>query len=134
MKSFSLILMILGLSYMTVSANRECQVTFYGPTPSPVCETYIDENGQEQEQCYQLGSAAAALLLNKTNKSYSDATYSGVEYMFSGTCNCILQLWPLNNFNGIPKSYAINKLMNRHIIVEKSWKKVPKSFKVACKF
>ena len=116
------------------TSAKECQITFYGPTPPPVCNTYLDENGQEQEECYQLGSPAAHLLLNKQDKSYSDATYGAIEYHFEGTCNCTLKLWSAHNFKGASKTYAVNKFVNKNIFVEKTWKKDPKSFKVSCRF
>ena len=134
MKGLILILLTIGLSYMTVLADKQCQMEFYGPIPPPVCETYIDENGQEQEQCYQLGSPAAALLMDKDNNNYSDATFGAVEYYFSGDCNCVLQLWPENDFIGISKNLIVNRIINRDIIVEKCWKKEPKSFKIVCNF
>ena len=134
-KIFALAFLVLAFSSMIDArkAVKKCEVTFYGPAPEPVCETVIDENGEEQEECYAVGAPASRLILNKRKSSYQESTQLD-EVNFEGTCDCSLKLYTKANFEGLSHSYPFSKSNNRVIMVNEIWSYPNNSFKLICKF
>ena len=138
MKTFTLIVLVLGLSCalgaqsLRAKPQRTCQLSLYGPESPPVCETFIDENGQEQQQCWAVGSAAFAALLDKKTSSIKEATGLS-EFSFDGYCKCTMKLWTGSNFTGRSKTIHF-KDSQPHIFIKDIWSLESNSFSVSCKF
>jgi hypothetical protein len=137
MKAFTLIVLVLGLSCalaqsLRASPQRTCQLSMYGPIPPPVCQTVTDANGQQQQECYALGSAAMAAILDKNTKSISESTGLS-EFGFSGYCKCTIKLWAGANFTGKAKTYKFNE-SKTDVMVSDIWSQESNSFKVTCQF
>jgi len=140
MKKILSSLVILGLSALAgakdlkTSDSAQCTLMFYGPTPDPVCQTYIDESGQEQEECYALGPAAAAALVDASNPKFTEANGNLYELDFDGTCNCKLVLYNKANFKGKSLTYKFSKAEDKAIFADEIWNKENASYKILCKF
>ncbi len=113
-------------------AYKSCTISFWGPNPPPVCETYTDENGQEEESCYQLGAPQANAILDARTPSF---TFSDevAEVDWYGDCRCTLVVWSKPNYKGACKLVSNNK-RDSAIIIEDIWSRTANSFKVACRF
>jgi len=138
-KILSCIVLILGLASLANARNLkgaagQCDLTFYGPTPDPVCNTYIDENGQEQQECSQVGPSAARTYVDGSNPNFTDATGSLYELNFDGTCNCKLVLYTKANFKGKSFTYAFSKSEDKAIFANQIWNKDNASYKIICRF
>lgn len=133
MKAFTLIVLIFGLS-CAVNAQRPqrtCELSYYGLESPPVCQTILDENGEEQQVCEMVGSAAYAALLDKKMKSFKEAM--GIsEFSFDGYCRCTMKLWTGSNFNGNSKTIKFNE-NQPHIMIKDVWSQVANSFSVTCR-
>ncbi len=133
-----LLLCLLGLTYIAAARNlqgaAQCDLTFYGPPTPPVCNTYIDENGQEQTECYAVGPAASRAIVNKSQKTLNVSSDSLYELDFDGTCKCTLVLYSKANYKGSSYSYAFSKAKNGVIFGNKIWKTANKSYKISCAF
>jgi len=115
------------------NAQPKCEITLYGPEPEPECETIIDENGQEQESCFAVGSAESRLLLNKGTSRYQESSDLS-ELHFAGTCECTLQIYTRVNLRGLYYSYPFSKSADGIILVPQIWSHPHNSFRVLCKF
>ncbi len=131
---------ILGLSALASAKglkgtpDAQCTLSFYGPPSDPVCNTYVDENGQEQTECYAVGPAASAAIVDKSNKNLKVADGNVYELDFDGTCDCNLVLYSKANYKGQSKKYAFSKAENKQIFADQIWNKENASFKVLCNF
>jgi len=137
-KFLPLLFCILAFAHLATARNLkgapQCDLTFYGPTPPPVCNTYIDENGQSQLECYQLGPAASRTIVNKANKTFKDPADSLYEVDFYGKCKCTLVLYTRKNYKGLSYSYPFSKAKDGVIFAHKIWKRANKSYKITCSF
>ena len=135
-KSIFLTAFILSLLYATEAKLRcstnPCQVAFFGPESPPVCETVVDENGQEQQQCYAIGSAAFAAALSRSNPSFGESIPLS-QINFSGNCRCILTLWSQANFQGESFTYRTQN-NNDQVFPDEIWSQENQSFRVRCRF
>ncbi len=139
-KVLSLLVCLLGLTAFAsarnlkgASAGGQCDLTFYGPTPDPVCNTYIDENGEEQTECYQVGPSASRTIVDGTTPNFTDANGSAYEVDFSGDCNCKLVLYTKANFKGKSFTYPFSK-SDGAIFANQVWNKDNASYKIVCRF
>ena len=137
-KLLPLIFCIFTFAHLATARNlkgaSQCNLEFWGPTPPPVCETYIDENGQSQLACSQVGPAASRTWVNKANKTFKSAAESLYELDFDGTCKCTLVLYSKANYKGSSYSYAFSKAKNGVIFGNQIWKTANKSYKISCAF
>jgi len=137
-KFLPLLFIILGLASMTQARNLkgapQCDLTFYGPTPPPVCNTYIDENGQSQLECSQVGPAASRTTVDKANTTFKAARDSLYEVDFYGNCKCTVTLYTKANYKGTSYSYPFSKANGDAIFANKIWNKSNASYKITCSF
>lgn len=143
MKKFlSLLVCLLGLTALAsarnlkgaASAGGQCDLTFYGPPSPPVCNTYIDENGEEQTECYQVGPAASRTIVDGTTPKFTEANGSAYEIDFDGNCNCKLVLYTKANFKGKSFTYPFSKAESNAIFADQVWNKANASYKIVCRF
>ena len=136
-KAISLIVALLALSYIA-SARKACPILepctlgFYGPEAPPVCQTFTDENGEQQEQCFAIGSAAFGVVLDKDDRSVDEDTEIA-EIDFSGHCDCTLTLWNSPSFDGEFIKYRF-EASRPHFYINEIWSQDAESFSVTCKF
>jgi len=137
-KFLPLLFCIFALTFLTQARNlkgpSQCDLTFYGPTPPPVCYTYIDEKGQSQLACSQVGPSASRTYLDKSNKTFKANREALYEVDFDGNCKCTVTLYTKANFKGTSYSYPFSKANNDVIFADKIWKKKNASYKIACAF
>lgn len=135
-KTILLTISLISLFYAVESrlrcASGPCEIAFFGPATPPTCETFVDENGEDQEQCFALGSAAYAASLNRGNNNFS-VSAELAEINFSGNCRCAITLWSEANFQGQSFTYW-TKNKNDHVLTNEIWSQENQSFKVRCKF
>ena len=131
---------LLGLSALAGARNlkgapdAQCTLSFYGPPTPPVCNTYVDENGQEQTECYAVGPAASIAIVDKSNKHLKVADGNVYELDFNGTCDCKLVLYSKANFKGQSKNYPFSEAENNQIFADQIWNQENASFKILCNF
>ena len=106
---------------------------FYWPTPDPVCNTYIDENGQEQKECYALESPAWAISMDASDPNFT-ANETLYELNFDGKCNCRLVLFSKANLKGKSFTYPFSKAENKIIFANQIWDNENTSYKILCRF
>jgi len=92
----------------------------------------MDENGQEQQHCFTIGSTDMAVILNKNTKSIQQASPIS-ELDFSGKCDCTLKLWSGNEYTGKSFTYKF-QARKPHFLISSIWSEEPNSFSVTCKF
>lgn len=119
---------------LRINDKRECTVVFWGPDPEPTCQTYTDENGEEQEDCFGVGAPEARAILNSSVKTLemSDSQIQGLYYY--GDCSCSLKLWTKANYKGAVLEYAFSNSTDKTISTTDIWSKTNQSFKVICEF
>ena len=125
-----------GVSAQENIAALTCQVGYYTVPVPPQCETYIDENGQEQEQCTAIDSAAFGTVLGAKDNELVERSLELNDIEFTGYCDCVLRLYTETNLDGCYiKSYEISGDY-RHTYVSDLWTRDgnPQSFTLTCNF
>ena len=135
-KNSILLIFLLSASFLLGLKAQECQVTYYGIAPPPDCYTYIDENGEEEEQCTSVGPGVSVVYLNADASSYSEPTLPLSQIDFTGTCDCTLKLYSGSNFSGCYVRNDVATTSFEHIWVNDIWSRgtPPQSFSVSCDF
>jgi len=138
-KILSLLFCFLGLTAFFINARSlkgsgECELVFYGPNPDPVCTTYIDENGKEQQDCQAVGAPPSRTIVDASASTYSQAHENLYEVDFYGTCNCKLVLFTEENHQGEAFTYSFKNSVTGIIFADQVWNKANGSYKINCCF
>jgi len=135
-KFAALLMFFLGASFMLQAIQAQgCEVAYYDIPAPPECETYIDENGEEEEECTAIGSAAFAALLDSTSPTLTEPTLPLNDLDFTGDCDCTLRVYSGLNLGGCYVQEDV--VSNTHInVVGGIWTRTanPQSFEVTCTF
>ena len=131
-----LLIFLLSASFVIGLKAQECQVAYYDVAAPPECHTYLDENGEEQEECTAIGSAAFAALLDANTPSFSEPNLRLSEIDFSGTCDCTLKLYSGSNLSGCYVQDDVATTTSEYVPVSDIWTRSanPQSFSVSCNF
>ena len=137
-KFATLLMFFLGASFrlLTIQA-QSCEVGYYDVAPPPECEFYIDENGEEQEECTAIGSAAFAQLLDSNTPTLTEPSFPLSEMDISGDCDCTLRVYSGQNLSGCYVQEDIITDASEHIeVIGGIWTRSanPQSFELTCTF
>ena len=133
---FFVFLLSTSFFFQNISAlDLNCKINYYNIPAPPVCGTIV-ENGEEEEVCTSIGSAAFAETLNKENSSLSQDFFEVYHIEFRGYCNCGLRVYTRTNLKGCYVEERVFTYELDQIFVDQIWKKAghPQSFSVVCKF
>ena len=136
-KVFSLIIVLLGLSCLATARKcpatpKTCQIEYEDYPAPPTCETYIDENGQEQQRCPSIGTALFLGILDKTTSSLSES-FGISKITFTGNCKCTLTLWSEDDLQGESKVHTLQN-GETSFMTSDIWDQENASFEVDCNF
>ena len=133
--SFIILISLFSISSLFVSAQtQECQIGYYDVPQPPMCTTETDEDGQPEEVCTAVGSAAFAGITNPTEPSFSESTFPLNDIDWSGTCNCTLLAYSGENLTGYWLAYPFNETTENKVVVTDLLTTAPKSFNITCIF
>jgi len=112
----------------------ECWIGYYNVPQPPVCETIIGEDGQEEQQCTAVGSAAYAGVINRDEPSFSEENFPLNDIDWSGYCNCNLLVYNSADFTGYWLTYPFSEATEDRIVVGDILKVGVNSFRITCTF
>ncbi len=121
------LLCLLGLTFISLaSSTSQCDLTFYGPPPAPVCTP---------SGCTAVDPSASRAILSPTQTTLNMGSNTLYELDFTGTCSkCTLTLYSLARYSGGSYSYPLSQATNGVIFASKIWTVANKSWKVTCSF
>ncbi len=135
-KFAALLMLFLGASFMLQATQaQDCVVAYYDIPAPPECEYITDENGEEEEECTSVGSAAFASALNADSPVLSEPTFPLSEADFTGDCDCTLTVYSKTGLTGCKITREVGDGDGVEV-VPGIWKGKanPKSFEVVCSF
>jgi len=116
-------------------APVQCQVGYYDVPQPPVCTTETGADGQPEQVCTAVGSAAYVGILDKANPTFSENNFPLNDIDWSGTCRCSLWVYSGLNLKGqYWLQYGFSKSKTKSIVVSQIWKRPTRSFKITCTF
>ena len=134
-KFAALLMFFLGASFMLQAIQAQgCTVAYYDIPAAPDCEYITDENGEEEEECTTVGSAAFAAALSPENAYISEPNFSLSEIDLSGDCDCTLTVYSQKNLKGCK---VVKEVQDEEVdVVPGIWTKKanPKSWDLSCVF
>ena len=103
------LLAFFGASFIlkgTKAQELTCQVDYYSVPVPPECKIIIDENGQKEKECTDIGSVARSVILSQgeegepSNNVLREPDFELGEFTLTGYCDCELRLYSKENFGG----------------------------------
>ncbi len=140
-KFTALLMFFLGASIMLqVTQAQDCTIGYYDIAPPAECEYYTDENGEEEEECSAVGSAAFAALLNSETATLSEPDFPLNDLDFTGDCDCTLRVYSGADLKGCSVQAGVltesSESSEQITVLGDLWKRAanPRSFEVTCNF
>ena len=136
-KFAALLMFFLGASFMFHAIQAEgCTVAYYDIPPPPDCEWDTDAEGEEEEECVTVGSAAFAAALDAATPFINEPNFPLSELDLSGDeCDhCTLTVYSKTNLQGCK---VVEEVKDDHVdVVPGIWKRNadPKSWSLVCLF
>ena len=136
-QSRSFLICVLGfalLAQFTQAAANNCEVTFTTPEPAAECTYEIDENGEQQEICEQVGSVQSFITLSIQQNSVS-LSLPTAEIDFDGNCACEYALYTDSGFLSAPTfKGSFDHTTYKNVVVETFLPQEVKTVKISCNF